>query len=70
MLGYFNPLRPHSISERIRMIATHPALSNVRITTFKGTRFVPRVRNKWISNITTKHYNSVSFHDGVANIVP
>jgi hypothetical protein len=52
------------------MIATHPTLSNVGITTFKGTRFVPGVRNKWISNITTKHYNNVSFHDGMVYIVP
>jgi len=45
MLGYFNPLRPHSISERIRMITTHPALSNVRITTFKSIKFVLGMRN-------------------------
>jgi len=46
MLGYFNSLRHHFISEKIKMIATHPTLSNVGITTFKGTRFVPGVRNK------------------------
>jgi hypothetical protein len=46
MLGYFNPLRPHSISEIIRTIATHPALSSVRITTFKGIRFVLALQQK------------------------
>jgi hypothetical protein len=46
MLWYFNPLRPHSISKRIRMITTHPALSNVRITTFKSIKFVLGMRNK------------------------
>jgi hypothetical protein len=52
------------------MITTHPALSNVRITTFKSIKFVLGMRNKWILNITTKHYDSVSFHDGVVDIIP
>jgi hypothetical protein len=52
------------------MIATHPTMSGVRIVTFKGIGSMLRVRNKGMLDTSTKHYGSVSFHNGVVNIGP
>jgi len=41
------------------MITTHPTMSGAKIVAFKGTGFVPRVRNKGMLNTSTKHYGSV-----------
>jgi hypothetical protein len=44
--------------------------SNVRLVVFKSVESMPRIRNKWLLDITTKQHGNISFHGAMTKIVP
>jgi hypothetical protein len=44
------------------MIANHHALSNTKLTTFRSTKSMPRLRNRTLPNTTTLKCNGIPIH--------
>jgi hypothetical protein len=62
--------QPHFAFKRIKMIVIHLALSGARLTAFKNTKFVFRVRKKGRLYTITKRYGCISFHGGAVDTIP
>ncbi len=62
--------QPHFSLEKTKMIATCLALNGAKTTTFKCNGSLPRMWNKQVADIVIRQSSSVSFHDGVVDIVP
>ncbi len=62
--------QPHYVLEIVRMITTHPILIGAKVVAFKSIESIPRVRSRITLGTITKHYGNISFHDGMANIIP
>lgn len=52
------------------MITTHPILNGAKVVAFKSIESMPRVRNRRILGTIVKHYGNISFHGGMADIIP
>jgi hypothetical protein len=52
------------------MITTHPTVNHARLATFKSTKSMLGLRNKTLPNTIIPQHNGITFHGGMANIIP
>jgi len=59
----------HSTLKSVKMITTHPTLSNARLLVSKSAKSMLKIRNKRLLNTTPKQHGSKSFHGRMIKII-
>jgi prolipoprotein diacylglyceryltransferase len=52
------------------MIIAHLVMNNARLVVSKSVKSMPKIRNIWLLDITTKQHGNISFHGGMISSVP
>ncbi len=59
----------HSTLKHVRMITTHPTLSDARLLVSKSAKSMFKIINKRLLDTTPKQHGSKSFHGGMTKTI-